>query len=174
MKAMLLMGHGGPELMKFGEADDPKAGPRPTGNYIEALAGGNEAEVISHLYWDRGWFTGINDPCDKTGIKSIHVAAEKGHAHLVQLLIDRGADVDNPGEWGYNQRPLHVAANQGHLAVVAILLARRANPNAMGRGGTPLDVAEAAGKTEVANLLKEFGARRASELPAHGAKGDER
>ncbi|HTT49191.1 MAG TPA: NADP-dependent oxidoreductase [Pseudolabrys sp.] len=27
MKAMLLMGHGGPELMKFGEAPDPKAGP---------------------------------------------------------------------------------------------------------------------------------------------------
>ena len=27
MKAMLLMGHGGPELMKYGEAPDPKAGP---------------------------------------------------------------------------------------------------------------------------------------------------
>jgi NADPH:quinone reductase-like Zn-dependent oxidoreductase len=27
MKAMLLMGHGGPELMKFGDAPDPKAGP---------------------------------------------------------------------------------------------------------------------------------------------------
>jgi NADPH:quinone reductase-like Zn-dependent oxidoreductase len=26
MKAMLLMGHGGPEMMKFGEAPDPKAG----------------------------------------------------------------------------------------------------------------------------------------------------
>jgi NADPH:quinone reductase-like Zn-dependent oxidoreductase len=27
MKAMLLMGHGGPEMMKFGETPDPKAGP---------------------------------------------------------------------------------------------------------------------------------------------------
>jgi NADPH:quinone reductase-like Zn-dependent oxidoreductase len=27
MKAMLLMGHGGPEMMKFGHAGDPKAGP---------------------------------------------------------------------------------------------------------------------------------------------------
>jgi NADPH:quinone reductase-like Zn-dependent oxidoreductase len=27
MKAMLLLGHGGPELMKYGEAADPKAGP---------------------------------------------------------------------------------------------------------------------------------------------------
>ena len=27
MKAMLLMGHGGPDMMKFGEAPDPKAGP---------------------------------------------------------------------------------------------------------------------------------------------------
>jgi NADPH:quinone reductase-like Zn-dependent oxidoreductase len=27
MKAMLLMGHGGPEMMKFGRAGDPKAGP---------------------------------------------------------------------------------------------------------------------------------------------------
>jgi len=27
MKAMLLMGHGGPEMMKFGQAGDPKAGP---------------------------------------------------------------------------------------------------------------------------------------------------
>ena len=28
MKAMLLMGHGGPEMMKYGDAPDPKAGPR--------------------------------------------------------------------------------------------------------------------------------------------------
>ena len=27
MKAMLLMGHGGPEMMKYGDAPDPKAGP---------------------------------------------------------------------------------------------------------------------------------------------------
>ena len=27
MKAMLLLGHGGPEMMKYGEAPDPKAGP---------------------------------------------------------------------------------------------------------------------------------------------------
>ena len=27
MKAMLLMGHGGPEMMKFGDSPDPKAGP---------------------------------------------------------------------------------------------------------------------------------------------------
>jgi len=27
MKAMLLMGHGGPEMLKYGEAPDPKAGP---------------------------------------------------------------------------------------------------------------------------------------------------
>ena len=27
MKAMLLMGHGGPEMLRYGEAPDPKAGP---------------------------------------------------------------------------------------------------------------------------------------------------
>jgi NADPH:quinone reductase-like Zn-dependent oxidoreductase len=38
MKAMLLMGHGGPEMMKFGEAPDPKAGPGEVVVHIHAAS----------------------------------------------------------------------------------------------------------------------------------------
>ncbi len=150
-----------------------QAPPRPSGNYIEALASGNEPEFLSHLYWDGGWFNDVvNGPLDKTGELPIHKAAENGSTHLVEILIEKGADVDCQGYYGRYESPLHAAAKKGHLAVVAILLARHADPNALARGGsTPLDVAEAAGKADVANLLKEFGARRAADLSRDTVKG---
>ncbi|MFE3291777.1 ankyrin repeat domain-containing protein [Rhodococcus sp. NPDC059234] len=56
------------------------------------------------------------------------LAAYHGHAEAVQLLIDRGADVDQLNERG--QSPVAGAIFKGEEAVVRILAAAGADPNA--------------------------------------------
>jgi len=63
---------------------------------------------------------------DKEGKTPLHRAAEKGHAHVVCLLLQRAADVRD--ELG--RTPLHLAAENGHLDVVQALLERGADVNA--------------------------------------------
>jgi len=57
----------------------------------------------------------VNDR-DFDGVTSLHMAAARGHAHLVTWLVDRGAKflVDRMGGTA-----LHVAAANGKLEVVS-------------------------------------------------------
>ena len=57
---------------------------------------------------------------DAKNLTPLHVAASRGQAHVVQLLLDYGADVDGPtqqGEW----TPIVFAAYRGHLDAVKTL-----------------------------------------------------
>lgn len=76
-------------------------------------------------------------------------------ADLVNLLLDSGADIEQHGMNDYT--PLHCAASSGQPALVELLLERGADPNSTTRIDdveTPLEVAEAAGHGEVADLLR--------------------
>lgn len=56
--------------------------------------------------------------------------------------------------------PLHIAAHRGHAAVVEMLLANNADPTARTADGrTALALAEQAGRSAVAELLRAGGAR---------------
>ena len=78
---------------------------------------------------------------------------------MTRLLLDKGANV-NAKENKDGQTPLHRAATRGHANIVEILLARGADTNAKDhRGRTALDLAEDRGRTEVANLLRQHGAK---------------
>jgi ankyrin repeat protein len=71
---------------------------------------------------------------------------------FVQLLLDRGADVDARDFLGAT--PLGWAALRGHKNVAALLLARGALVNARALSGkTPLHLAATAGKKELVSLL---------------------
>jgi hypothetical protein len=99
-------------------------------------------------------FGGVNDPLDKTGEQPIHVAAKLGHLQLLRLLLDEGAEINSPGLWGYRNTALHLAAAGGHTAIVRELLSRGARTYSKDAAGRlPLDVARAAGHTEIAALL---------------------
>ncbi|KAJ5701489.1 hypothetical protein N7488_009037 [Penicillium malachiteum] len=56
----------------------------------------------------------------------ISLAASHGHADVVQVLIDHGANPDHEGKEGL--KPLHLAAKSNHVEVVKVLLAAGVDP----------------------------------------------
>ena len=76
-----------------------------------------------------------------------------------KVLLERGADVNLAGCFGMNA--LCVAANEGCLDIVRVLLAQGPDVSVRdNRGYTALKRAEKRGHTEIAELLKETGARQ--------------
>ncbi|KAH0539042.1 hypothetical protein FGG08_004388 [Glutinoglossum americanum] len=82
---------------------------------------------------------GIN-ATDKNGHTPLHVAARDGKRHIVQLLVDEGADMDaNATD---SRTPLHVAATRGKTDVVKVLVREGANRSARDNNGQiPLHLA---------------------------------
>lgn len=88
----------------------------------------------------------------------LHVAAGGKNIEIVELLLAKGAQVDEEGEAG--QTPLMAAACGGTKEIVALLLEKGADINARGRNfqtnensETLLHIAARCGKTEIADLL---------------------
>ena len=63
-----------------------------------------------------------------------------GHARIVRMLLEAGADVNHSDADGRSS--LSVAANRNHVKIVQLLLEKHANVNHRDKGGgTPLIVA---------------------------------
>ncbi|PSN40124.1 Tonsoku-like protein [Blattella germanica] len=78
---------------------------------------------------------------DHCGWLPLHEASNHGYHELVELLLDNGATINDPGglQCG-GVTPLHDAASCGHLAVVELLLDRGASVSIRtDEGDTPLD-----------------------------------
>ena len=86
-------------------------------------------------------------------------AAELGHAQLVQLLLEFGAERDQISQGG--KAAIHAAAAGGWLEVVRILLQAGTSANTLSEvtRETPLHFAAGNGHLEVVQLLLTFGAR---------------
>src|SRR2546421_5956511 len=76
---------------------------------------------------------------------------------VVQLLLERNADVNEEAAWKGGKMALQAASEGGHLEVVPLLLERNADVNA-GHFGTPLQAASEYGHLEVVLLLLKWGA----------------
>ncbi|XP_037986348.1 ankyrin repeat domain-containing protein 42 isoform X2 [Motacilla alba alba] len=68
----------------------------------------------------------INERDDK-GSTLLHKAAEQGHIHCLQWLVEMGADCDITNDAG--ETPKDVAKRFGHLAAVELLAPRTGNSN---------------------------------------------
>ncbi|KAK4078540.1 uncharacterized protein Triagg1_2871 [Trichoderma aggressivum f. europaeum] len=84
-------------------------------------------------------------------------AAEDGYVTIVQLLLDKGADVESMDMHG--RTPLSYAAENGYKAMVQLLLENGAGIDSKGGGSrTPLSYAARNGHTAVVQLLLDKGA----------------
>lgn len=68
------------------------------------------------------------DEKDNRGMTALHIASEHGHEAVVQLLLDKGAELEAKDDNGWTA--LHFAAEEGHEAIVQLLLDRGAEPEA--------------------------------------------
>jgi len=85
------------------------------------------------------------------------LAAYAGHAPLVSLLLEKGADGNKPNDKG--QAPLAGAVFKGHDAVVRVLAAAGADP----RAGQP-NAIQSARMFKRDHLLEVLGAREAEGM----------
>lgn len=104
--------------------------------------------------------------------RALALAAQLGHADMVELLLDAGEDPSryNPDGNHAHTTPLHQAIWAGHVPVVRLLVERGARLDIQDTiyHGTPLGWAVYGGKTEIAEYLRGRGAKTADELEAGG------
>lgn len=92
------------------------------------------------------------------GETCVHLAARKGQAGWVEIVIAAGVDV-NSKSIGYEETAMHVAAKEGHSDVVRVLVENGGNTEARNRyGWTPLVWAAACGNVQTVETLLELGA----------------
>ncbi|XP_072311255.1 myotrophin [Eucyclogobius newberryi] len=84
------------------------------------------------------------------GRMPLHVAADFGHAEVVEYLISKGANVNAPDKHGIT--PLLAACYEGHVSCVKILLEKGADKSCKGPDGQ--SAFEAAESDAVKALLK--------------------
>ena len=96
------------------------------------------------------------------GKTALHTAADSGHANVVRLLLDGGADalvVD-----AESRTPLHLVALAGHGLCVKALLDAGADPEGKdGAGQTPLALAEGQRHMGTARMMRLHLERRTAE-----------
>jgi ankyrin repeat protein len=97
---------------------------------------------------------------EEDGSTPLHMAAWKGNAEVVALLLEAGAGVDAQSQNGhYGGTALHAAAHGNHKEVAELLIACGADVSATScNGRTPLAETDVHKATAVAKLLKQHGA----------------
>ena len=91
----------------------------------------------------------LRDYSDRT---HLIIAAERGHAEMVEWLLDKGADPEaqDDGRGG----ALHRACQHGHTAVVSLLVDRGFDTNRRAHSGwVPLMIAALRGNVAVVEIL---------------------
>jgi ankyrin repeat protein len=125
--------------------------------------------------------TGIDvEAKDEAGRTALYWASDLGCDKIVQLLLDRGADVNTQG-WEYGSA-LQAASYEDHDKIVQLLLDRGADVNAQGgEYGNALQEASGEGHEKVVQILLDAGAdvsalggRYGSALQAASDRGHEK
>jgi hypothetical protein len=97
----------------------------------------------------------------------MHIAALEGHANILSLLLEHGADLESRDSAGHT--PMHLAFLYGKFEAGQCLLDRGANIDAQDKDGwTPLHSAAFGGQVDRARILLERGA--AINTPDNGGR----
>uniref|UniRef100_K7EVL8 Ankyrin repeat and sterile alpha motif domain containing 1A n=1 Tax=Pongo abelii TaxID=9601 RepID=K7EVL8_PONAB len=97
----------------------------------------------------------LTNVADSKGCYPLHLAAWKGDAQIVRLLIHQGPSHTRVNEQNNdNETALHCAAQYGHTEVVKVLLEELTDPTMRNnKFETPLDLAALYGRLEVVKML---------------------
>lgn len=96
---------------------------------------------------------------DPLGMTPLAYAAGDGQIEIVTLMLNKGADVDEPDRYG--RTPLWWAAFWGRSEMIKLLSARGADvETADGRGVTPIAIAKDSGNAQAVRTLMARGAGR--------------
>ena len=95
---------------------------------------------------------------DAQGVTPLYVAAATGKEDIAQFLLGKGAQANSKTNAGAT--PLHAAVYINNEKMVRLLLAKGAAVNVKDRSGaTPLALAKTKGFTNIAAVLKKYGAK---------------
>lgn len=92
---------------------------------------------------------------------ALQAASQGGHEKIVQMLLEKGANVNAPGGQCGIGTALQAASQEGHEKIIQILLERGADVNAPPSGvdiGTALQAASQKGHEKIVQMLLERGA----------------
>lgn len=103
------------------------------------------------------------DRRNKLRLTPLHEAAWRGKVATLELLIQRGAGMNETASLSYGDgswNALHICTIEGHVAAAATLIRAGTDVNQKStRGETPLDLAIENGHGELARLLFAHGAK---------------
>ena len=100
----------------------------------------------------------LTSSASRYGSTPLHLAAQRGHLEVVELLVRHGAELD--AEDALGSTPLLEAVSGAHADVAHMLLGRGADAsNGDSNGRTPLHSAAAQDSLELAELLLTHNAR---------------
>jgi hypothetical protein len=103
---------------------------------------------------------------DISGNTALHLAAEKGHMGIVQLLLDTGIDINAANK--DSQTCLHIAVAQDNVAMAGLLMEKGALADAKnGLGQSALHIAVEKGNTALVGLVLDY----ASDVDARDCLG---
>ena len=104
---------------------------------------------------------------------ALHLAARGGHKEIVELLLSKGANVNEKVDNSEGATALHYAAHEGHKEIVELLISKGANVNeGVGNsynlrawGSTALHLG--IGKLKIVELLLDNGANVNAQITGH-------
>lgn len=127
---------------------------------LYTAAGEGRADVVKLL---------INKGADvdlpnQEGFTPLCHAASANHLEVVRVLLEAKAKADTRAYFG--RTALSTAVDLGHIDVVKLLIANKADVNIAGEdGATPLAIALARGRSQIAGVLRQAGAKDGAPRP---------
>ena len=123
---------------------------------MRAAVNGSGARVLQSLAAARADLEARDGERNRT---AFFLAAEAGHAEVVEALGQLGADVDATADPAFQTAPVYIAAQNGFVEVVEVLGQLGADVNrALLDGRTPMYAAAQMGHTAVIEALGRLGA----------------
>lgn len=126
---------------------------------IKAIKNGNLNYIKNLLNSDVSWLDNFLKDDNHQKIFAIHCAAKFGQLAIIELLLEKKADLLNQKD-AFEQTCIHFAAYHGHLPLVKYLVEQGASlsiatnsPGSDSHGFFPIHWAVSAGHDEIVNLL---------------------